>query len=171
MNDRSGSHSSSGAKTDHLRFEAAVAADDSIPDGYMKHYVDIPAAVVDCFPGIKRLHGSIDGTPFSRAVFVSDDGELRLRFGRDWLRDAGLAPGDMVTIQLDEDQDPDRVDVPEELAFLLDENPTAEHIWGELTSGRKRSLMYGVQRAKRAETRRRRARSVVDGLLTEFGVE
>lgn len=150
-------------------FEAAVAADESIADGYMKHYVAVPPAIARRFPGAKRLRGSIDGTTFSRAVFTADDGELRLRFGRDWLRDAGLSAGDVVTVQLDEDQDPDRVDVPEELAHLLETDPVAEHLWEELTPGRQRSLIYGVERAKRAETRHRRAQSVIDGLRNEFG--
>ncbi len=152
-------------------FETTVATDVSIPDGYMKQYVAVPQAIAQHFPGAKRLRGSIDGTTFSRAVIATDDGELRLRFGRDWLRDAGLSPGDVVTVELDADQDPDRVDVPSELAVLLEADPVAEHLWEELTPGRQRSLVYGVERAKRTETRRRRARSLVDELRTELGLD
>lgn len=65
------------------------------------------------------------------------------------MRDAGLSPGDVVIVQLDHDQDPDRMDVPEELAFLHDPDPVAEHLWEELTRGRQRSLVYGVERARR----------------------
>lgn len=157
--------------TDPSSFEAVVAADESIPDGYMKHYVAVPPAIAERFPGATRLRGSIDGTTFSRAVFAADDGELRLRFGRDWLSDAGLSPGDVVTVELDADQDPDRVDVPAELAGLLERDFVAEHLWEELTPGRKRSLVYGIERAKRAETRQRRAQSVIDDLRDEFAMD
>ena len=155
---------------DLIRFETAVEADESIADGYMKHYLAIPAAVVSRFPNAGRLRGAIDGTTFSRAVFKADDGTVRLRFGMDWLRTAGLSPGDLVTVQLDEDQDPDRVDVPAELAALLATDPAVEHLWEELTPGRQRSLVYGVERSKRSDTRQRRAQSVVDTLLGEIGL-
>lgn len=139
----------------------------------MKHFVAVPSVLARRFSdaGHSRLSGSIDGTPFSRAVFRTPDGETRLRFGMGWLRDAGLTVGDVVTVILDADQDPDRVDVPEELGALLETNPVAEHAWEELTAGRRRSLVYGVEQAKRPETRQRRARAVVDQVLAEFGLD
>ncbi len=139
----------------------------------MKHFVVVPAEVAQRFSdaGHSRLRGSIDGTPFSRAFFRAPDGEVRVRFGMGWLSDAGLSVGDVVTVTLDEDQDPERVDVPEELGALLEADPVAEHAWEELTAGRRRSLVYGVERAKRPETRQRRAQAVVDQVLTEFGLD
>ena len=156
-----------------LRFEAPVSMDESIADGYMKHFVTVPTELAQggSVAGKSRLRGWIDGAPFSRAVFRTPDGELRLRFGMGWLRDAGLSVGDMVTIVLDEDQDPDRVDVPNELALFLGADPVVEHLWEELTPGRQRSLVYGVEQAKRPETKHRRARAVVDELLAEFGLD
>lgn len=155
------------------RFEAPISVDETIADGYMKHYVAVPTELAQRLSdaGHPRLRGSMDGTPFSREVLRTPNGEFRLRFGMGWLRDAGLAVGDVVTIVLDEDQDPDRVDVPEELAALLEADPIAEHLWEELTPGRKRSHVYGVERAKRPETRGRRARAVVEQLLAEFGLD
>jgi uncharacterized protein YdeI (YjbR/CyaY-like superfamily) len=62
------------------------------------------------------------------------------------------------------------VDVPDELAALLDTDPAAEHLWGELTAGRQRTLVHDIERAKRIETRRRRAAAVVAALRDEFGL-
>ncbi len=159
--------------TDFLRFDAPISADETIADGYMRHFIALPTELAQRFSdaGHSRLRGSINGTPFSRAVFRAPNGELRLRFGMGWLRDAGLSVGDLVTVVLDEDQDADRVDVPHELATLLEADPVAEHLWEELTAGRQRSLVYGVERAKRPETRQRRAQAVVDQVLTEFGLD
>lgn len=62
------------------------------------------------------------------------------------------------------------MDVPDELSLLFDADPEVEHLWEDLTPGRQRSLVYGVERAKRPETRRRRAEAIVEDLLDEFGL-
>ncbi len=51
---------------------------------------------------------------------------------------------------------------------MLDADPAAGHVWGELTAGRQRTLVYGIERAKRIETRQRRAAAVVATLRDEF---
>ncbi|MEM0960990.1 MAG: YdeI/OmpD-associated family protein [Bacteroidota bacterium] len=61
-----------------------------------------------------------------------------------------------------EDPDPDRVDLPDELQAALDLDPVASAAWRALTPGRQRTLAYGVGRAKRPETRVRRALALLD---------
>lgn len=154
------------------RFEATVAVDPTIPDGYMKHYVVLPESLARAFAaaGVERVEGRIAGTAFRRSLQRRPDGAVWLRFGVSWLRDAGLDLGAPVDVEIAEDTDPDRVDVPDELAALLDADPAADHAWAALTPGRQRTLVYGIERAKRAETRRRRAAAVVAALRDESGV-
>lgn len=154
------------------RFEATVAVDLSIPDGYMKHYVALPEDLGRAFldAGVERVEGTVGGAPYRRSLHVRDDGRVCLRFGMTWLRNAGLEPGAPLVVEVAEDPDPDRVDMPDELATALSRDPAVEHAWDSLTPGRQRTLVYDIERARRPDTRARRATKVVDTLRDEFGL-
>lgn len=155
------------------RFDAVVRIDATVADGYMKHYVALPDDLAATFAaaGVERVEGTIGGTRFRRRLQDRADGGLSLRFGVSWLRDAGLTPGDVVTVEVAEETDPDRVDVPDELAAVFDVDPAVEHVWGALTPGRQRTLVYGIERAKRPETRTRRAAALARQLRDEYGLD
>jgi hypothetical protein len=142
-------------------FASAVELDPTVLDGSMKHHVPLPEdAPAELAVGV-RVAGTLAGTRFSRVVATSGDGRRTLRFGEGWLRDVQLGPGDPVAVELDLGADPDHVDVPEELAEALEADPQLQHLWESLTPGRRRTLAYPVDRAKRPETRRRRVEAVV----------
>ena len=77
--------------------------------------------------------------------------------GGDLRKKAGIKrPGDMVTIELWLDPEPDRIDIPEELAETLDFIPEMKAAWDQLKPGMKRSMCYWVGSAKTAPTRAKR---------------
>lgn len=145
-------------------FDGVVELDPTVLDGYMKHHVALPDEVAAALAQGVRVVGTLDGIRFSRVVAVAGDGRRTLRFGEGWLRDAGLAPGDPVEVVVGEDPDPDHVDLPAELAALLDADEQLQHLWLSLTPGRRRTLAYPVDRAKRPETRQRKATALVEEL-------
>ena len=145
-------------------YPAPVLVDDEVEAGYMKHYVPVPTAIADALGGAAHVEGTLGGVPFRRTLQRTPDGGARLRFGAGWLRDAGIAPGAVVTVTLREDPAPDRVDVPPELQAALDQDPGAKAAWAALTPGKQRTLTYGISRGKREETRIRRAVALATAL-------
>jgi hypothetical protein len=144
--------------------EVIVELDATARDSSMQHRVDVPPGFCpEAVAGV-RVEGTLDGVRFSRVVVAGSDGRRLLRFGRDWLRTADIEIGDPVALQLRVDPDPDRVEVPEELAAALAEHPELEHRWESLTGGRRRTLVYPIERARRPDTRARRVRAVLDEL-------
>jgi len=147
-------------------FAAPVLSDPTIPAGYMRHYVPLPDDVVAALSAdaVKRVEGTLEGHPFERALHQGSDGQTCLRFGATWLRRAGLDVGSVALVELRAKADPNHVPIPEELALALGESPEMEHKWHCLTPGKRRTLAYDVDRAKRPETRRRRAAKVLEQL-------
>ncbi|MFA9430427.1 YdeI/OmpD-associated family protein [Egicoccus sp. AB-alg2] len=144
--------------------EVVVELDPTVPDGHMRHHVVLPAGSYREVAAGDRVEGALDGVPFSRVVAAGGDGQRLLRFGRDWLRQAGIEVGDLVPLRLRLDPDPDRVDVPGELANAFVEHPELEHRWESLTAGRRRTLVYPIERARRPETRAKRVQAILDEL-------
>jgi len=159
------------SKSLRFEFSAPLLFDSEIAKGYMKHFVPVPAKVADALAesGATRLCGSLGPHAFRRTLHDRPDGSRCLKFGEGWLRDVGLREGDELAVTLYPDPDPDRVDIPDELAAALDEDPEAAVLWAAATPGRQRTLAYGVARAKRSETRARRAQALLAQLVDEAG--
>ncbi|MEM1043808.1 MAG: YdeI/OmpD-associated family protein [Bacteroidota bacterium] len=149
-------------------FPTPVLEDPETEAGYMHHYVPIPAEVAAALDadGVTHVEGTLDagsGTrPFRRALHRQPDGSLRLKFGAGWLREAGAAVGNVARVTLHEDPDPGRVDMPGELSAALDLDPEASKAWAALSPSRRKTHAYHVGRAKRTDTRIRRALSILD---------
>lgn len=153
-----------------FEFLARISIDPEVPDGYMQQYIELPSEVAAWCRAerVTRTAGSLVGealdalpVPFRRALHGGPEGTLRLRFGRDWLRDAGLAEGMEVAVSFMQDPNPDHVDMPIELETALASDPEVERVWEGLTAGRRRSLAYALERVKRPETRARKALELV----------
>lgn len=143
------------------RFFAPLCVDPQIPDGYMRNYLPLPEETVAALAGASHVEGTLDGQAFRRSVHTRSDGQVCLRFGKGWLKDAGIEPG---AVTLAEDLEPDRVDLPEALQEVLAARPEAQAAWMDLSPGRQRTLVYGIQRAKQHATRIRRAQKLAEEL-------
>lgn len=153
-------------------FRVAIARRRSNAGDSGWHYVPVPEEVVLTLreAGVKRVFGEIDGHEFHRALHVNAAGLGRLHFGARWLGDAGLIMGQKVTVAI-QPEAADHVEVPAELEEALSARSTAREGWEQLTPGRRRSLAYSVERAKRAATKVRRAERIVDDVLMEMGLD
>ncbi|MBK9175900.1 MAG: YdeI/OmpD-associated family protein [Flavobacteriales bacterium] len=99
----------------------------------------------------------INGVPADRALMPAKSGYHIIVMGGDLRRQAGIKkPGDMVRIELWLDPEPDRINVPEELAETLDFIPEMKAAWDKLTPGMQRSMCYWVRSAKTAPTKAKR---------------
>lgn len=134
--------------------------------GETARHVVVPASAARALrdDGATCVRGDARGRDLPAAAAVGEDGTGVLRFGRVWSRRAGVEPGDVITVRVEVDPDPDVVDLPDELVVALEADPEAEHLWDGLTPGRQRSPAYHVDRGARPETRQRRAAQVCSDL-------
>jgi hypothetical protein len=151
-------------------FSANVLFDPMVADGYMKHYVPLPDPVSTALrqAGITHVEGTLNDKAFRRALHEHDGGTLCLKFGKIWLDQMGLQIGSAVAVMLKPDDDPDRVDVPDELMAALQDDPQVLHAWEFLSPSRRKTLIYDIERAKRPETRETRIRKLIAELRTRI---
>jgi hypothetical protein len=138
------------------------------PEGFRYHYLPLPPDIAEAFEaaGVKRVVTQLNGRTIRRAIQGNRDGERFLIFGLALLRDAGVAPEDVVILSIEPDPEPDRIDVPDELVEALAEDAEAGARFEAMTQGRQRGLSYYVDSAKRPETRVKRAAEIAYKLRT-----
>ena len=128
------------------------------------HYVEFPHDVpVLCGKrGEVRVKCVINGVPVDRALMPTKSGVHIIVLGGELRRKAGIKkPGDPVTIELWLDPEPDRIDIPEDLAETLDFMPEVKALWDKLLPGVKRNMCYWVRTGKTAPTRAKRIAELI----------
>lgn len=128
------------------------------------HYLSVPAEVSSALGGRRRhpVAGTLNGKAFRSAVNPDGKGGHVLVL-RKSLRQ-GLAPGDLVSVEISVDTAPRPVRVPAELKALLAKDPDATKAYASLSPFGKGDMAGWVAAAKRADTRDRRAANVVEWL-------
>ena len=150
----------------HITFPSSILLDPTVADGYMKHYVPIPDDIADEYAvaGVTHVEGPLGDCAFRRILHERPDGTRCLKFGMTWLKQAGLQVDQQVIVQLTPDPDPDRVEVPDEIAAALARDARLEQAWEALAPSRRKMLGYEIDRAKKPETRQRRADAILNEL-------
>ncbi|HYX85569.1 MAG TPA: YdeI/OmpD-associated family protein [Gaiellales bacterium] len=121
------------------------------------HRVEVPFDVRAVFGRARApVRGTINGHPFRTTVAVYS-GRYYLGFRREIREAAGIAARRAVTIELELDDKPREVDVPSDLAAVLDEDAAAKAAFDRLSFTHRREYAEWVGGAKREETRRARA--------------
>jgi bifunctional DNA-binding transcriptional regulator/antitoxin component of YhaV-PrlF toxin-antitoxin module len=77
---------------------------------------------------------------------------------------AGIHPGDMVTVDLDADDQPQESAVPTDLATKLNQDPEARRFFDSLSTSQRREWIRWIEDAKRAPTRQARIAAAIDAL-------
>jgi len=130
-----------------------------LTDSARHHYVPVPAEVVAAIKGkgARRVIATINGLELKRALTSRKYGPTFLILGQPYLRQLGLQLGDPVSVQLMIDEEPDRVDLAEELQAVLDTDDEAALLFRAMTPGMQRSINIYVEQAKHTDTRIKRA--------------
>jgi len=135
--------------------------------GMRLHYLPLPSDIADDLlsKGIKRLVGTMNGTPFNRAIQVNK-GERLFILGRTILKEIGAVRGDTIIVIMWPDPTPDEPELPEELVEVLAQEPEAAARFYGFTPGKQRSYAIYVTGVKRTETRIKRALDLAHKLRT-----
>ena len=109
-----------------------------------------------------RVRVTVRGHTF-RSSIASMAGRFMLPMSVDVRRNAGVAPGDEVDLEIELDTEPRQVDVPADLAEALATDGAARERFETLSYSNQRRVVMPVESARTEETRRRRVeRAVAD---------
>jgi hypothetical protein len=129
------------------------------------NFVELPPEAARALGGRwpRPVRGTLAGTPF-RGTAARGEGVVRVPFTREWMGRAGVARGEVVEVALELDPEPRPVEVPAELARLLDADADLAARFERLAPSMRRAWADHVAGAKRPETRLRRAKAAPAGI-------
>jgi bifunctional DNA-binding transcriptional regulator/antitoxin component of YhaV-PrlF toxin-antitoxin module len=129
-------------------------------------YVRIPPDVVEALGGGGRIpvRATFDGIEY-RGSIVRMGGHSVLGVLKEIREGLGKTHGDELEVTIARDEAERVVEIPIELAKLLEANPAARDALEALSYSHRREHALHVAEAKKPETRERRARTTVEALL------
>ncbi len=124
--------------------------------------MQVPADVVESLGRGKRVPVvvTIGGHSYRSTVAVYG-GAYYLPLAAEHRVAAGVASGDIVEVDVEVDDAPREVSVPEDLAVALAAEPSVRATFDALSYSRRRQIVLSVEGAKAAETRTRRIAGAV----------
>ena len=133
------------------------------------HSLEIPDQIVTPFleRGLKRVHATanFEGKSLDFHAAIQRYNQVYvLTFGKRYQKELGLFPNDYFELQLREDQSKYGAPMPEELQAVLEADPAAAAVFEALTAGKKRSIIYMIDRYKNSETRIDKSLRIIENL-------
>ena len=131
------------------------------------HFVAVPAAVAEA-AGLKygvRVRGTVDGVAY-RSSLMKYSGVFHMGVHKATMEKAGVAAGDLVDVEIEEDDQPLPEDtVPPELVKAFRKSAKAKQAWDKLAPSHRREHVKHINEAKKAETRAARIEKTLKALL------
>lgn len=142
------------AKKQSFSFETRLA---EYKNMLVSAVVEIPMDVVKELPtGRVRVEGKLNNVPFNLAIQSKKDGLKYLSVSQAMRRSAGVKPGDPVKVRFTL-VDADKLDLPEEMQAVLEQDSEGAKKWNKLTVGLQRSLVHYINSSKNVDVRIERA--------------
>jgi hypothetical protein len=129
-------------------------------------YVLLPAEVLAALGGGSRMRvtGTLNGVSFASSTMAMGGGRVCLGVHKATRQAAGVDLGDVVEIEVERDDRPREVQVPDDLAAALANDESAAAAFARLSYTHRREYVESITGAKRAETRARRLAQTLDRL-------
>jgi hypothetical protein len=141
------------------RFAARVSKNDS-----GGHTAVVPFDPKAAFGRVRApVRATVNGHTF-RTRLARYGGVDYIGFNREVREAAGIAAGDLLEIELELDEEPRPVDVPNELVAALAADADARAAFDALSPSHRRELAGWVAEAKRADTKARRVERTLQQL-------
>jgi uncharacterized protein DUF1905/bacteriocin resistance YdeI/OmpD-like protein len=128
-------------------------------------YIRIPPDVIEALGGGGRIpvQATFDGIHY-RGSIVRMGGDSVLGVLKEIREKLGKVHGDEVEVAIERDVAEREVEIPIELATLLEADPAARKIFDALSYSHRREHALHVAEAEKPETRERRAHKTVENL-------
>jgi bifunctional DNA-binding transcriptional regulator/antitoxin component of YhaV-PrlF toxin-antitoxin module len=129
--------------------------------------ITIPFDVEKVFGG-KRVpvKVSINGADYRSTVFRMG-GKYLLAIPKRFRAAAGVNGGEMITVELERDDELRVIIPPEDFAGALEANSRAKRAWEKLSYTHQREYVMSIEDAKKAETRARRIAKAIEQIAPE----
>jgi Bacteriocin-protection, YdeI or OmpD-Associated/Domain of unknown function (DUF1905) len=126
--------------------------------------VEVPFDVRDIYGEARPpVRGTVNGVPFQSRLMVYG-GVTWLGLRNELRREAGLADGDSVDVEIERDDSPREVEVPPELASALASDDVAAGVYESLSFTHRREYAEWIAGARKEETRTRRVAKALEML-------
>jgi hypothetical protein len=127
--------------------------------------IEIPPEIVDALGTSRKpaVTVTINGYTY-RSTVATISGKFMVGVSSDVRRDAGVAAGEVVEVELELDTAPREVVVPPDLAAALEAEPEAHRFFDGLSYSNKRRIVMPIDDAKSPDTRQRRIEKSVVAL-------
>ena len=114
------------------------------------HYLFVDKTIVAQFSkqNKTRLRCKINDYVFPCGLNHLGDGNFFIILGKEKIKKSGAVLGENVKFTLQEDPNPLGVEEPEVLTVLLEQDSMAKEQYKQLTDGKKRSLIFSIQKTK-----------------------
>jgi hypothetical protein len=142
-----------------MKFRATVELNGKTATG-----IEVPAEVVAALGKGKRppVTATVNGYSYRTSV-AAMGGRFLMPVSAQVRQDAGVAAGDVVDVELELDEAPRTVAVPDDLAEALAGDPAAGAAFARLSYSHQQRHVLAIESAKAPETRQRRiAKTVAD---------
>jgi hypothetical protein len=141
-----------------IAFDALLHRDEASSGIYVRIPLDVRAAFGRARPAVRV---TINDHSWRSTISVYG-GVSMLGINRANREAAGISAGEVVSVVLESDDAPRRVEVPEDLAATLAAAPDARALFDAMSFTHRLEYVRWIEEAKRPETRARRLASVVD---------
>lgn len=134
-------------------------------------FLTVPFDVLEVFGarGQVRVCGTINGQAFRSTLRPHGDGRHYLVVNRAMRQAAGVTVGDTVQVTMELDTAERPVDVPPDLAAVLNGNPTAAAAFARMAPSHQREFVAWLEETQNPDTRRRRLSRTVEMLAGRKG--
>ena len=133
------------------------------------HTVIVPFDPNTAFGRVRApVRATVNGHTF-RTRLARYGGVDYLGFNRAVRETAGISDGELITIELELDEEPRPVDVPDELAAALAGDAPAQAAFDALSPSHRREHANWIAEAKRADTKARRVERTLEQLRERAG--
>jgi hypothetical protein len=129
----------------------------SMKVNFISTVIYLPDEIVSQLPeGRVRTEGVLNGVSFALAPQHKNDGSRFFIVSASLRKAASIKEGDKVEVMF-KLVDPDKVNIPEELQAVLEQDDEAMKVWQSFTSGMQRNFIIYVNSAKSADAKIKRA--------------
>ena len=142
-----------------FRFSAPLSPIKAV---FLNTAIFLPDRVIRALPkGRVRVKGTFNKAPFALAVQHLKDGSRYFAVSAPLRKAAGIKTGDQVEVSF-RLVDPDKIEIPEELQAVLDQDAAASAAWQKFTPGYQRGLVLYVTSVKNIDSRIKRALDLME---------
>lgn len=143
-----------------MRFRATLELNGKTATG-----IEIPAEVVEALGAGKKppVRVTIGGHTYRSTVASRGDRYL-VGVSAENREQAGVAAGDELDVEIELDDEPRTVSVPDDLAAALDADAQAKQFYEGLSYSQQRWYVLPIEQAKQPETRQRRVAKALEML-------